>query len=420
MRRIIIIVVLLVLSGIVAVSFYQPPMRLMPTPSAFLGAHSKIFGGNGSALADPEIRLFYATNRLPIGPSSNRIYTVAPGRDLHFGEAAVRIGDDTTTWERIYEWSTMADRDNRPILRLETMMEQASLPPGSKTTPELEAWFNAIDASVRSSHSKDVIVYVHGANTTVERAAGQAAQLLHFTGRNTTVVLFAWPTAENFLRYSRDMVTAFGAAPHLARLIRLLCDNTSAESISVFTYSAGATVGSDALARVGRDAGQSPATPVRLGEVYHAAPDADFRTFVNDMRDYAGQSERMTVSANLGDSALRLSQLVNRASRAGRPDMRELDETETQWLLDATREYDLDLIRVRPENISGLSQRSHTFWYDDPWVSSDVLITLLFHLRPRDRGLVDNIAASGSHYWTFTPDYPARLSRVISTLRGSW
>lgn len=417
MRRIAISVVLVLVAGVVAASFYQPPMRLMPTPAVFLTEHGSIFGAAASQSTDPEIRLFYATNRLPVGPVSNRIYTVAPGRDLHFGEATIRIGDDTTNWERIYEWSTSAKSDGRPFLRLERVSEQATLEPDAAIGADLEAWFAKINVSLQRSRSGDITVYIHGANTTVERAAGQAAQLLHFTGRDATVVLFAWPTAENFLRYPRDMVTAFGAAPHLARLIELLAENTDAKSVNVFTYSAGATVGSDALARLGRYA-KRPDTALRLGEVYHAAPDADLRTFVNDMRDYAGRAERTTVSVNLGDSALRLSQLVNRASRAGRPDMRELNVDETQWLLDATREYNLDLLRVRPENIPGLSQRSHTFWYDDPWISSDVLITLLLHLMPADRGLADNSALSGSHYWTFPPDYLQRLPGVLSAGLG--
>jgi hypothetical protein len=109
----------------------------------------------------------------------------------------------------------------------------------------------------------------------------------------------------------------------------------------------------------------------------------------------------VTVAVNLGDSALRLSQAINRASRAGRPDMRELDSEATRWLLDATKMHGLDVLRVRPENIPGLSHWSHSFWYDDPWVSSDVLITLLYHLPPAERGLAVNEAPSGVHYWTF-------------------
>lgn len=417
MRRYIIIFGLLVVAVVVGLSFYQPPMRLMPAPTVFLDGELNAFGANAALSENPQLELFYATNRLPIGPEANRIYTIAPGRDLHLGTATVRIGDEATTWDRIYEWSTGASEDTRPFLHLENMKEKATLETGAALSSEAKAWFDQINEVLEHSRDRDIIVYVHGANTTVERAAGQAAQLQHFTGRNSVVVLFAWPTAENFLRYSRDMVTAFGAAPHLANLVKQLSQNTNAENIDVFTYSAGATVGSDALAMLGRDPVQPDGKPVRLGEIYHAAPDADFRGFVNDMRDYADKAQRVTVSVNLNDSALRLSQVINRASRAGRPDMAELNDEETNWLLGATSDYGLELLRVRPENIPGLSTRSHTFWYDDPWVSSDVLITLLYHLPPDERGLADNETATGAHYWTFTPEYPEHLANVMTRLR---
>ena len=77
----------------------------------------------------------------------------------------------------------------------------------------------------------------------------------------------------------------------------------------------------------------------------------------------------------------------------------------------------LNVLRVRPENIPGLSHRSHTFWYDDPWVSSDVLITLLYHLSPDKRGLAPGEAATGARYWTFMPDYPEQLAKVLTRLR---
>ena len=71
---------------------------------------------------------------------------------------------------------------------------------------------------------------------------------------------------------------------------------------------------------------------------------------------------------------------------------------------------------MRPENIPGLSRFSHTFWYDDPWVSSDVLITLLHHLPADARGLVPGEASFGARYWTFGPDYEDRLAVVIGGL----
>jgi esterase/lipase superfamily enzyme len=417
MLRYFVIFGVIVAGAVIALSFYQPPMRLMPAPAVFLDGQKNAFAANPTLVEDSRIPLFYATNRLPIGPRHNRLYAVVPGRDLNMGVATVRIGDEATTWDKIYEWSTRTGGDTRPYLHLENLNEQASVESGEPLSPEAKAWFAAIDAALEQSRDKDLVVYIHGANTTVERAAGQAAQLHHFTGRNSVVVLFAWPTAENFLRYSRDMVTAFGAAPHLAQLIELLAGNTDAKNIDVFTYSAGGTVGSDGLAIVGRDAKEPGSPSFRLGEIYHAAPDADFRGFVDDMRDYADQAQQVTVAVNMNDSALRLSQLVNRASRAGRPDLRELSPEATQWLLEAATDSGLKILWVRPENIPDLSRRSHTFWYDDPWVSSDALITLLYHLPPDERGLASDRSASGAEYWTFTPDYPDRLAAVMERLR---
>jgi esterase/lipase superfamily enzyme len=402
---------------VVALSFYHPPMRLMPAPAVFLDGGTNAFGANPALTPDQRIAMFYATNRRPSGPPGNRTYAVVPDDRLHAGVVTVRIGDEGTTWDTIYAWSTGSGADRRPFLNLENLDEHATIERDQPLSPEARAWLAGINEALERSPDRDLTIYVHGANTTVERAAGQAAQLQHFTGRNAVVILFAWPTAENFLRYSRDMVTAQGAAPHLARLIELLSEHTTAQGIDVFTYSAGGTVGSSALALVGRHAGQPGAHAPRLGEVYHAAPDADLRDFVNDLRDYAGRARRVTVSANLNDTALRLSQVVNRASRAGRPDIAEIGPEATSWLLQATGESGLELLRIRPENIPGLSSRSHTFWYDDPWISSDVLITLLYHLRPDERGLAAGASPTGNRYWTFTPDYPEQLSNLMARLR---
>lgn len=412
-----VVLVIGVTAGIV-IALRHPPMRLMPAPQVFLHDGANIFAAQPELPEDTRMELFYATNRLPVGPASSRIYTIAPSTDLHLGVSTVRVGDPGRTWEWLYELSTTTDGDDeRPFLNLEAMREDATVS-GDDLSPEALEWLAQVDAAIARAADKDVIVYVHGANTTVERAAGQAAQLMHFTGRNSVVVLFAWPTAENFMRYPSDLQTALGAAPQLARLVALLSEHTSAEGIDLFTYSAGSTVGSEGAAMVGRAVAAGAPDP-RLGEVYHAAPDANFRTFVDDLKDYIGIARRVSTSVNLNDSALRLSQAVTRSSRAGRPDMAELTPEATEFLLDASRDNGLEVIRVRPENMDGLSTRSHTFWYEDPWVSSDVLLMMLGHLSPEERGLEMEEGDTSTRYWTFPSTYPERLEGVIERLRGN-
>lgn len=413
MFRVTVILALIVAGVTLALALHHPPMRLMPAPQVFLKDGSAIFAAN-PVPADNRIEVFYATNRLPAGTTGARVYGVVPGRDMYLGTGTIRIGDEGTLWDDIYALSVRESADERPFLHLETMREEAVLSPDAGPGADVLAWLADVDRAVQASRDKDIIIYVHGANTTVERGIGQAAQLQHFTGRNSVVVSFVWPTAENFLRYGRDIGKALSAAPHLARLVQLLSEHTSARSIDVMTYSAGAMVGSEGLRIL---AGNAAATPPRLGEVYHAAPDADFRRFVADMRDYDPLAERVSVSANMNDSALRLSQTVTRASRAGRPDFRELDPEETRWLVEASRDIGMEAIHVRAEDIPDLSRTSHAFWYDDPWVSSDVLISLLFHLPAGERGLDRKAGPSGGEYWTFPQDYPERLGKVMEGLR---
>lgn len=414
MRRILLAVLLALAALIVALSFHQPPMRLMPTPAVLLSGLPAAFAPDPDAPADNRLTLFYATNRLAVGPRNDRLYAVVPGRDLQFGVATIRIGGEDTGWDTIYALSTQAGRDGRPKLHLDNMTELGAVEEDAPPGPGTRAWLALVDAAIARSRDRDVIVYVHGANSTVERAMGQAAQLRHFTGRNSVVVLFAWPTAENFLRYPRDIATAYGAAPQLARLVRLLARHTRAGKIDVLSYSAGGTVASDGLALAAAD-GRADS---RLGEVYFAAPDVDTRGFARALPGIAGAAGRVTVAANMNDLALRLSQAINRASRAGRPDLAELSPEETRWLLAEAATPRLDLVRVRPEDIPGLSARSHAFWYDDPWVSSDVLLTLLFDLPPAARGLDAARSPQGAPYWVFPRDYPARLPGVVARVRS--
>jgi esterase/lipase superfamily enzyme len=225
------------------------------------------------------------------------------------------------------------------------------------------------------------------------------------------VVLFAWPTAENFLRYGRDIETAFASAPHLAELIAALRENTGAERINVFTYSAGGTVGSHGLALLAQE---NPEAAEGLGEVYHAAPDADFRDFVDDLQIYAPAADRVTTALNLGDSALRLAQAVNRASRAGRPDLRELSEEDSAWILGAAQEDGLEVLQIHPDTMPELPATSHTFWYDDPWVSNDMMLTMMLSLPVAERGLDAGVSPSGAPYWTFPADYPERVRAALA------
>jgi hypothetical protein len=148
--------------------------------------------------------------------------------------------------------------------------------------------------------------------------------------------------------------------------------------------------------------------------VYFAAPDIDTRRFVEDLGRYVDIVDRVTIAANLNDSALRFANIVHRASRAGRPDPTELDAEQTNFMVDASRKLGFDLVRVDPDDIPKLPQTSHAFWYEDPWVSSDLLGLLLLNAEPGRRGLDPQSGPQGARYWTFPSDFDERVRQLFS------
>lgn len=393
-------------------------VRLMPTPTLLTGGEPVLLVGEPDDGRDTTIQILYATNRLPAGPPEAPNYTRERGEPLRFGVATLRVGDGTKTWESLREMSTSAVEGERPEITLQSMREMAVLEESAEVPgPDAAAFFAQVDGLVGRDGNRDILVYVHGANTNFERAAAQAAQFQHFLGRDAVVMVFAWPSAGNMLRYRRDVATARLTGSTFARLLEQLSAHTQAAHVNVLAYSAGAMIASPGLARAADDAsGAVGKDSLRLGEIYYAAPDVDFPVFVDNLPRYEDQVRRVTGALNMSDRALSFAQWFNRVSRAGRPNLADIGPDETRWLVEASGRDELDVLSIRPNELPGLPATSHAFWYDHPWVSSDILLKLRFHAPPRARGLDPNSTEMSLAFWTFPTDYPQRLPVVAREL----
>ena len=318
--------------------------------------------------------------------------------------------------------STSAGEGERPVLSLKTTREMAVIDEGAPSLDsdalesDAQAFFAYVDALLERSPDRELLIYVHGANTDFDRAAAQAAQFQHFMGNNAVVMVFAWPSAGTLLRYGRDVVTARRSESVFARLLELMARHTGAEHLNLLAYSAGAMIASPGLARASSDAAADPGRN-RLGEIYYAAPDIDFPVFVNNLPRYENQVRRVTVAVNMGDRALSFAQWRHRVSRAGRPNLADIGLEEKAWLAEASgQQGQLDVLAIRAEDLPGLPASSHSFWYDHPWVSTDVLLKLRFHAPPPARGLNHNSSSIDVAFWTFPFDYEERLPSVVREL----
>ena len=302
-------------------------VHLMPTPTLFTNGDSGPFAAVPLVAQSTEIEVFYATNRLPVGPADSRHYTRVRSDQLRLGVATLRIGDERTTLASLQAMSTSAASGERPVLSLESAREMAVLDADRQSlTGDAQAFLRCLDEALKRSHTRELVIYVHGANTDFDRAAAQAAQFEHFMGRNAVVLVFAWPSAGTLLRYGRDVNTARRSEPVFASLLELLARDSQAAHLNVLAYSAGAMIASPGLARAAdRSAGPDV---MRLGEIYYAAPDIDFPQFVDNLPRYEAKVRRVTAAVNMGDRALSFAQWRHRVSRAGRPNLADIGTAE--------------------------------------------------------------------------------------------
>ena len=418
-RTLVPLAALLLLSALL--SACESPVRLMPTPVSFRNGDADPFAQAGNKLVGTtDVPVFYATNRGAVIEKPEPIHTVLPSERLRMGVAHVRIGDETLTWEALHRLSTSDDPDERPIVQLEMLEPLTSIGPNDRVTdlPDAKAFFALVNKALAASASTDLLVYVHGSNNTMPRAAAQAAQLRHFTGRRMVVLAFLWPSAGSILKYFTDVANAQASVEPFVRLIELLAAHTDAKNIDVLAYSAGAQIVSPGLAQLGTprrgETQEQLRQRLRLAQIYFAAPDIDTRRFVQELGQYVKVVDRVSIAANMNDSALRFANIVHRASRAGRPDPNELDATQTGFLVDASQRLGFDLIRVNPYDIPKLPETSHAFWYEDPWVSSDLLGLMLLNAEPQRRGLAAQSTDGGVRYWSFPPDFDQRVRQLFA------
>jgi esterase/lipase superfamily enzyme len=402
----------------------QPKVYLMPTPAALQTGEHDPFARNPELEETNRVVVAYATNRMGVGPEDDRKYITLFDGYLRLGTAQIRIGSVNKTWKDIYSLSTSRERQSDIRLDLEAAKELAELnsaAPIDELSPEARLFFEGLNEALDRSLDKDLILYVHGANNNFYRASAQAAQFHHFTGRNSVVLFYAWPSAESFLRYAVDVNNAGRTVPIFSRLLELLGRYTKARHIDILAYSAGAQVVSPALAllrenHASENIGELK-QQLRLGEVYFAAPDVDFKVFLENLATYIDLPQNVTLTVNPDDTVLALAAMHHNVSRAGSPDPDELSAEETRWVIDASRKMPLDILWITAETIPDMSSGSHSFWYSHPWVSTDVLIQFLFQARPAERGLVPYEEADGVRLWYFPADYPEQSSQAINRLK---
>jgi len=164
----------------------------------------------------------------------------------------------------------------------------------------------ATHISGRIGSNRDILLYVHGFNTSYDEARFRLAQIVTDGRFGGVPVLFTWPSTNNLLDYEAAKETATASRDALANLLRDLGNVPGVGRIHILAHSMGTWLTMEALRE--RAISGSPDLNGKLGNVVLAAPDIDINVFRGQLARLDASHVSVLVSAN--DRALSLSRFL--------------------------------------------------------------------------------------------------------------
>lgn len=400
-------------------------VNLMPAPDVF---------GDGLLNPLPEVNPFtnipykgilYATDRQPAGEEDpERYYANDRGLMVRLGVARVMLADRLYEWEYARNVSMLKTRTEKFPVKIGSVEEwgvlgstvpywvDTELMFSDSPPPDATARFaDAINAQLALSKKKHVYIYVHGYKVVYENPVLIASELWHFMGYNGVFIAYAWPSTPSTFAYIKDSDTSAGYARNLRLLLEAIAKKTDVDQIHLIGYSNGTRLVTRALEQLslihqGKSA-EEIYEKLRIHNVILVGSDLDRGVFTSYLSDgLLNVQKHMTIYMSETDKALGVSQFLTNRQRLGQMFGGDGGEM-TPWGRKALVKYadQISLINVTSAEGSS-SANGHGYFRASPWASSDILMTLYYGLKPKERGLVDQ---EGLPMYTFPPDFINRL-----------
>ena len=399
---------------------------LMPAPDVYDAGIYDPFTDHDPIKSIPYGGILYATDRKP-SQENGGSYQNDRGHILRLGIAQIEVGAEGMTWEEARRISLLKNRTEEYPLKV-TGVREIGVLEGSVNVlnddeiepeqhhPASREFARQVNEKLAISQRKDIYIYVHGYKVVFENPLLVASELWHYLGYEGVFIAFSWPSTPSTLAYAGDLETAVISASNLRILIEYLSKDTDVERIHIIGYSAGTRVVTQALHQMAliRKNCEPSETPgkTQVGHVILTASDVDRDLFGSYLVDgFLDISGKTTVYMSTEDSALGMSEWVFGRKRMGQMWTEDVSVTVTDEL---KRIGNLVLIDASGAEGSA-GGNGHAYFRKSPWISSDVLTTLIFDLKPEDRGLDyrDNMAV-----WAFPQDYIQRLRTALMKVQA--
>ncbi|MGO9684672.1 MAG: alpha/beta hydrolase [Beijerinckiaceae bacterium] len=164
----------------------------------------------------------------------------------------------------------------------------------------------ATHISGRIGSNRDILLYVHGFNTSYDEARFRLAQIVTDGRFGGVPVLFTWSSSNSLLDYGAAKESATASRDALANLLRDLGNVPGVGRVHILAHSMGTWLTMEALRE--RAIAGSPDLNGKLGDVVLAAPDIDLNVFRGQLARLDASHVSLLVSAN--DKALSLSRFL--------------------------------------------------------------------------------------------------------------
>lgn len=253
-------------------------------------------------------KVWYATNRMPV-VAKNEIVDYAPRMDrdhIHYGNIYAEIPADFLEKSIHRGWFERLFPTNEAKLRLTKPNEIDS-----------QVFVDELRKNLRGAAPEDnqVLIYLHGFNTTFKQAAQRAASI-GYQLKMPTTAFFSWPSQGGVAKYVADKDYAQFSEDSIADFIIKIHAESGAKQIHLIAHSMGNHALLGAMLRPKMQ--QAIKDGLRFGQVILAAPDVETETFKKDVGVFAGISDRVSLYVSDGDLALTSSKkLAADLPRAG-------------------------------------------------------------------------------------------------------
>ena len=416
--------VIALLLAMTSASLADEVFHLPPTPEVLRSGKVDFFAHTPDSEKNNEVSVFYATRRLPAPADSDLGYGKDFDDTLRFGVADLLIGPEGIGWNFLHEQTSTGERKDVFDLYLLDVKPTAELTPQdslAELTPAQQQFIAQIDAALDKSLLKDLTVFVHGAFNSFYYAAAEAAQYRFFSGKQAVVLLYAWPAVGNHIAYGRNAKRAEQSEPAFSRMIELLGRHSKAERINILAYSIGGRLVGGAMAAVAdANPGDAKLEAVhetwRLGHLYLTSSDEPMQEFVTHADSFSRMFDVVTVTVATDDPVLGAAEKTGGGARLGRPATKSgkkgyISEDERVNMERLVTEKKLNVLNLEEVNMKGY-KFEHGDWYLNPWISSDVLVSLNLGMQPLERGL-KSMDPTGVSVWYFPSDYPQELQKAL-------